>query len=149
MEDIQLSEHFKLSEFERSETATRYGINNHIPESLIPNLKRICQEILEPLREYAGQPIIIGSGYRCPELNAHPDVRGASNSQHLTGEAVDIHIPDTKTGNDWFIWMMSNLRFDQLIKERHTKTSKTFWIHVSLTASNNRQHVICNLIKNK
>ncbi|MDE5560912.1 MAG: hypothetical protein K2J00_03775 [Bacteroidaceae bacterium] len=59
-----------------------------------------CQEILEPLRQYAGQPIIIRSGNRCPALNKA--VGGVPNSQHQTGEAVDIHIPDVATGNRWF-----------------------------------------------
>jgi len=145
---MKLSPHFDLSEFERSTTATRYGIDNHVPEALIPNLKRICENILEPLREFAGQPIIIGSGYRCPDLNK--SVGGVPNSQHQTGEAVDIHIPDVATGLGWFTWMMNNLRFDQLIKEKATKTSKSFWIHVSLKANGQqRQHVICNLVKYK
>lgn len=143
---MNLSPHFKLSEFINSPTAKAKGIDNTPSVSVVTNLTRICQEILEPLREFAGQPIIIGSGYRCPALNKA--VGGVPNSQHQTGEAVDIHIPNNETGLRWFTWMMSNLRFDQLIKEKATKASKSFWIHVSLKASNNRQHVICNLIKN-
>ena len=142
-----LSPHFKLVEFTRSATATARHIDNTPSEAVVANLTRICQEILEPLRTFAGQPIIIGSGYRCPALNKA--VGGVPNSQHQTGEAVDIHIPDNATGMKWFTWMMHNLKFDQLIKEKATKTSTTFWIHVSLRANGNqRQHVIYNLIKN-
>lgn len=144
---MRLTEHFKLSEFTNSSTATARGIDNTPNEQQIANLKRICEEILEPLRAFAGQPIIIGSGFRCPALNKA--VGGVPNSQHQTGEAVDIHIPNNATGIKWFTWMMENLRFDQLIKEKATKTSKSFWIHVSLKANGKqRQHVICNLIKN-
>lgn len=144
---MNLSPHFKLIEFTRSATASARGIKNEPNEKQKANLKRICEEILEPLRVFAGQPIIIGSGFRCPALNKA--VGGVPNSQHQTGEAVDIHIPDNATGMEWFTWMMNNLRFDQLIKEKATKTSKTFWIHVSLKANGQqRQHVICNLVKN-
>ena len=154
MNDILLTPHFKLSEFIKSPTASAIGIDNSLDstsspqaEQIIANLKNLSEQVLEPLRQHFGVPIIIGSGYRCPALNKA--VGGVPNSQHQTGEAVDIHIPDVATGNRWFTWMMENLRFDQLIKERATKASKSFWIHVSLKANDQqRQHVIYNLIKN-
>ena len=118
MKSLRLSEHFVLAEFERSATATANGIDNTPNEEQIANLKALCENVLEPLRQHFNVPIIIGSGYRCPQVNNHPDVRGATNSQHMTGEAADIHIPDTATGNAWFEWMEDNLLFDQLIKEK-------------------------------
>ena len=54
MNDIQLSENFKLSEFTRSETARRRKINNDAPESVIENLRNLCQNVLQPLRDYVG-----------------------------------------------------------------------------------------------
>lgn len=33
----------------------------------------------------------VNSGYRCPKLNAHPDIKGSATSQHCKGEAADIH----------------------------------------------------------
>ena len=63
---MQLSKHFSLSEFERSATATKLGIDNSVPSQYIPALEQLCKEILEPLREFAGQPIIISS-----QLTAH------------------------------------------------------------------------------
>ena len=118
---MKLSEHFSLSEFERSATATRLGIDNSVPSQYIPALQQLCKEILEPLREFAGQPIIISSGYRCPQLNIK--VGGVYSSQHTLGEACDIRIPDNHTGRQWFLWMMDNLHFDNyqnlnLIKSR-------------------------------
>ena len=88
---MKLSEHFSLSEFERSATATKLGIDNSVPSQYIPALQQLCKEILEPLREFAGQPIIISSGYRCPQLNIK--VGGVYSSQHTLGEACDIRIP--------------------------------------------------------
>lgn len=159
---MQLTPHFQLSEFTKSGTASKYGINNSLNPNnpkdaeIIANLKALCENVLEPLRQHFNVPIIIGSGYRCPQVNNHPDVRGATNSQHMTGQAADIHIPNIATGNQWFEWMEDNLQFDQLIKEKSTKTSKSFWIHVSFCracgeqgrTSNNRQQVKF-LIKNK
>ena len=142
---MKLSEHFKLSEFTNSSTATARGIDNTPNEQQIANLKRICEEILEPLRAFAGQPIIIGSGFRCPALNKA--VGGVKNSQHMTGEAADIHLPDNATGRKWFLWMMDNLKFDQLIMEKSTPTSTRYWIHVSFSRHRCRQQVIQNLVK--
>ena len=71
MNDIQLSENFKLSEFTRSETARRRKINNDAPESVIENLRNLCQNVLQPLRDYVGEPITISSGYRCALVNSY------------------------------------------------------------------------------
>ena len=46
MNDIQLSENFKLSEFTRSETARRFKINNDAPESVIENLRNFCHNVV-------------------------------------------------------------------------------------------------------
>lgn len=43
---------------------------------------------LDELRERAGAPIIVTSGYRCPTHNRA--VGGVSNSQHVRGTAADI-----------------------------------------------------------
>ena len=142
---MRLTEHFKLSEFTNSSTATARGIDNTPNEQQIANLKRICEEILEPLRAFAGQPIIIGSGYRSPALNKA--VGGVKNSQHMTGEAADIHLPDNATGRKWFLWMMDNLKFDQLIMEKSPPSSTRYWIHVSFSRNRCRQQVIQNLVK--
>lgn len=150
MKDMRLTPHFCLSEFTRSGTAQKYGIDNSPTPDIILRLRILCREVLEPLREYAGRPVIISSGYRSPQLNSHPEVRGRSTSQHLTGEAVDIHIPDESTGRRWFLWMMDNLHFDQLIWEKATPQSTRHWIHVSFNCyGHQRQQVKDNLVKFK
>ena len=138
---MQLTDHFHSSEFVRSETATRLGIDNSINDpEIIANIKNLCERVLEPLRAYADCPILINSGYRCPQLNEA--VGGSKWSQHKKGEACDIRIADSATGDRWYSWMKENLPYDQLIKERAHKSSNSFWIHVSLTrddAKNRRQ----------
>ena len=71
MIDIQLSKNFMLSEFTRSETARRRKINNDAPEPVIENLRNLCQNVLQPLRDYVGEPITISSGYRCALVNSY------------------------------------------------------------------------------
>jgi len=145
MEDIQLTEHFKLSEFINSPTAKARGIDNTPSESVINNLRNLCEQVLEPLRVAMGVPITIGSGYRCPALNKA--VGGVSNSQHMTGEAADIHLPSTAIGREWMKWIMMETDFDQCIFE--TADKKRFWIHVSCKTdrTKNRHHVISYLLK--
>ncbi len=136
----QLTLHFTLEEFTRSATASRLGICNEPSADSISNMQNLCQEILEPLRTYACQPIIITSGYRCRRLNKA--VGGVSRSQHCTGEAADIHLPDMDTGQKWFAYIKDHLRFDQLIWEH---SGGATWIHVSLRRqwSANRYQVRC------
>lgn len=94
---MKLTDHFSLSEFTRSSTADRLHINNTIDlsvpsgQSVFKNLKNLCEQVLEPLREHFGIPVVICSGYRCPQLNKA--VGGVPNSQHLKGEAADIVLP--------------------------------------------------------
>ena len=137
-----LSEHFKLTEFERSDVARQLQIDNRVPAELIPSLRTLCREVLEPLRQHVGKPIRINSGYRCPALNRSEQVQGQANSQHLKGEAADIHLDSVAEGRKWFKWLMDNTNVDQLIWERK---GSTCWIHVSCKPrpEENRHHVKC------
>lgn len=145
--DIQLSPHFRLSEFLRSATATARKIDNTPSLDVVSNLQQLCVNVLEPLREHVGQAVVISSGYRSKALNTA--VGGAKSSQHMTGEACDIHIPDEETGRRWFEWLMDNVPFHQLIWEKSTPTSTRHWIHVAFKQDgHNAQHVIQNLVKN-
>ena len=141
----QITEHFTVEEFERSSTADRLGIDNRVPAALLPNLRTLCVEVLEPLRVFAGKPIVISSGYRCPALNRA--VGGAPESQHLRGEAADLHLPSIAEGRAWFRWLMDNTTFDQLIWEHDRHGSH--WIHVSCRADTerNRNRVVSSLRK--
>ena len=163
MKSLQLSEHFNLSEFERSATADRLHIDNTCPSTLIPQLSTLCKTILEPLRQHFGEPVIISSGYRSPTLNIK--VGGVYASQHTLGEAADI-VPLPPAGSSpslssklsplsskpsalssWFEWLRSNTDFDQLILEHDSKGS--YWIHVSCRRNldKNRHQVFYDLKK--
>ena len=135
---MKLSENFTLEELIRSNTAERMGIDN-VPkdEKVVENLRSLCLEVLQPLRDYVGAPVHINSGYRCLELNMA--VGGVKNSQHCRGEAADIRIVSPKQGREWAAWIEDNCRFDQMLLERNK--SGAVWLHVSCKrdASKNRQ----------
>jgi uncharacterized protein YcbK (DUF882 family) len=76
---IPLSAHFDESEFLCPDCGAGKG---KISPALI--------ETLEDIREFAGIPIQITSGYRCPTRNA--SVGGKPDSAHLTGEAADFWV---------------------------------------------------------
>ena len=60
------------------------GLMGGVPE----NVKALVENVLDPLREKYGKPIKVNSGYRCPKHNLA--VGGATQSQHMKGEAADI-----------------------------------------------------------
>lgn len=141
----QISKSFVLEEFTKSDTAKAKGIVNAIGQTEVVNLCALVHQVLQPLRDAMGHQVKIGSGYRCPRLNAA--VGGVKNSQHMTGEAADLCIDgDMQKGKRWFEWIKANCNFDQLIWEHNAKG--TYWVHVSYRASgNNRKQVIGNLLK--
>lgn len=122
-----LSEHFALREFIVSGAAIRHNIDNTPEAWHVERLRSLCQTVLEPLRRRFGV-IRITSGYRCPRLNAI--VGGAPASQHLKGEAADIHVSGREQGVKMFAYIRDNLDFDQLLFERRSKTG-VYWLHVS------------------
>lgn len=126
--------HFTINEMTRSATAKRYGIDNTPSPEVAHNIRNLVEKILDPLREAWGQPIIVSSGYRCPRLNKI--VKGAANSQHILGQAADIHtVSDRPEDNKRLFDLIRklNLPFDQLIDEYGYN-----WIHVSYGPRNRR-----------
>lgn len=88
-----ISKDFSYHEFEKSDTASRYRINNAITDwEVRDNIKALVEEVLQPLRDAWGGPLFINSGYRCPELNAK--VGGVPTSQHTKGMAADVGMTD-------------------------------------------------------
>ena len=85
--DIQLTTHFRLSEFTRSNTATLHCIDNSLPEIYLPRVYALAT-ILEDIRLSILTPIHITSGYRCPSLNEK--VGGVPKSKHTLCLAVDF-----------------------------------------------------------
>ena len=124
--------YFTFYELEKSATAARLGINNEGDQVVRANLRALVENVLDPLREAWGEPIIVTSGYRCPRLNAV--VGGSSSSQHQVGMACDIRtVSDSRESNMRLLrkLLSLNLPFDQLICEYPDKEGRPDWIHVS------------------
>lgn len=79
---------FKFIEFTRSETAYRLGIDNSVTFPHVLGNIAMLWDLLEDVRHELDSPIIITSGYRCPELNIA--VGGVPRSLHTQGRAADI-----------------------------------------------------------
>ena len=84
-----ISKNFSFSEFEQSETADRYKIDNHVTTFEVRNaILALVNDVLQPLRDAWGKPLDVNSGYRCQRVNTL--VGGVPTSQHTKGEAADI-----------------------------------------------------------
>ena len=134
---MQLSENFTLEEFVDSPTAKRFGINNIPGKEQINNLKKLCQTILQPIRNEFGQVITVTSGYRSELLNRK--IGGSITSQHLKGEAADIICYDNKRLWELITSMINKgvIRVGQLINERNLS-----WIHISLTNTSSVNQIL-------
>ena len=129
---------FKLSEFFASSTASKNGIKNEprIDEraTIERNINSLVDNVLDPIRDRFCAPVIITSGYRCPQVNKL--VGGVNNSQHMSGYAADFHIQGFTSSMMYqvFLYIFNTLEFDQLIYYRGKNI-----IHVSYVENCNRR----------
>ena len=138
-----LTKNFSLEEMYRSDTAQRCGIDNKPQtEEVVENLRALCLEVLQPLRDHLGKPVVVSSGYRCKDLNKK--VGGVENSQHLKGEAADIKVRDREELIDVMRYIMDETDFDQLIRE---KSGSTEWVHVSHKRNGNNRRMVLRLAR--
>ncbi len=154
--EIKLTPHFTLGELTKTKYVTADG---NIPSRVvIENLIRVCGNWLEDLRysyntlyclqpgeDYETsknvEPIIINSGYRSPAVNQLAG--GATNSNHLTGCAVDIRC----AGKEQMIRYASILLdiadgtkqdYDELLLEQH---GNVCWLHFAVRPKDNRRRI--------
>lgn len=127
---MNLSLHFAINEFTRSDVAARLGINNDLPIELLA-AARDTAEMMERIRGFltdrAGNsvPVLVSSGYRCLQLNRA--IGSSDTSDHVRMLAVDFTAPAFGTPVEVckaLVPAMEALGIGQLIYE-HT------WVHVS------------------
>jgi len=150
---MKLSKNLTLKEAIKSYTAIKKGIDNTPSDEEIKKLKVTANHVFQPIRGHFNVPIGITSMYRSPRLNKA--IGGASSSQHMKCEAIDIDadIYDSVIGLDEdgnkiyltnrkiYEFIRDNLEFDQLIWEFGTDDEPA-WIHVSYKKENNRKRIL-------
>lgn len=137
MKKVKLTPHFSLSEM----IVTKTGIENIPNVTQTNNLRVLCRDILEPLRSVYNKPLIVDSAFRSPDVNKA--VGGVSTSQHLFGQAADIHsnyVPVRLLYNDIQL-MVANGHFH--VGQCIYYPSKNF-IHVSLPSPRHKDEFFIN-----
>ena len=138
---VQLSKNFSLTELTKSQTATRKGIDNAPSPEHQENLKRLCETILQRVRDHFGQVVTISSGYRSPELCIA--IGSKTTSQHAKGEAADFEIFGV-SNKELADWINENLYYDQLILEywKGEEEPNSGWVHCSFSLNGNRKQYL-------
>lgn len=85
-----LTNNFQVKEFGCNDGSDAIAINLLLP--------LICQIV----RNWSGKPLSPSSAYRTVAYNARPEVGGATNSNHIYGNAVDIPTPAGKTAKELY-----------------------------------------------
>ena len=132
--------YFSINELTSSATALREGIDNRPNKCAYHLLHVLVQQLLDPIREAWGEPIVVSSGYRCKQLNAL--VGGVKNSHHILGCAADIIAGNRADHRKLFRLIVKmqqegRIKFTQLILEGDGR-----WIHISYVPGNLKCQVI-------
>jgi zinc D-Ala-D-Ala carboxypeptidase len=131
---MNLSANFSLHEMTKSETALRMGLDNTPDSEATENLRNLCVNVLQKVRDHYGKGVKVNSAYRSPESNAA--VGGSKTSDHCKGMAADIEIPGVPNA-ELAQWIMDNLEYTQLILEFYTPgIPDSGWVHVSYDPNN-------------
>ena len=136
-----IMKYFSIDEMTRSDTARRLGIDNTPSDSIKNNLTLFINKILDPIREDWGSPIIVSSGYRCPELNKA--VGGVKTSGHMYGFCADLQVKgDLRKFSNFVIeWMKEHqMKWDQIIWE---KSGNVTWLHFCWIGKDGKQRMKC------
>lgn len=151
-----LTEHFTWDEVTRSDTASRYNIDNSLPPHLEPFVRYTAQH-MEEVRTLLGHPIHINSWYRggalerqindavyrkwCAgrglEVNDDSWITYFTRKSHPKGQAVDFTCAAYGPPQRVFDAIKkSGMKYDQLIIEFDA------WVHVSFAEAGSRMQAL-------
>ena len=137
---MKLTENFSINELTKSQTAERKGIDNTPSTEHQENLKKLCENVLQPVRDYFSKVVTISSGYRSPELCTA--IGSKSTSQHAKGEAADFEIFGV-SNKELADYIHEHLEYDQLILEYWKESDpNSGWVHCSYSEGNNRNQYL-------
>lgn len=125
-----------------------------MPNGIDDNIEALVSNVLDPVRRSYNKPIKVTSGFRCPLHNSA--VKGATNSQHVRGEAADIQAVGL-VGNDQRLENLEIAKvivklgnYDQLILEDVNEGDiAPKWIHVSWKKTGVNRREIIKKVKGK
>lgn len=121
---MRVTANFKLEEFLVSQTAARQGRKIEPDDDQQQALIALIKDVMQPIRDMLGVPIIITSGLRPRWLNDL--IGGSETSQHMRGQACDFVVPGmTPFEVCELISENRDIDYDQLIHEFGE------WIHIS------------------
>ena len=137
---MQLTANFSLKELTASQTAERKGIDNTPSAEHQENLKSLCTNVLQPVRDNFHRVVSVSSGYRSKALCEA--IGSKSTSQHAKGEAADFEIFGI-SNKELADWIHFNVNYDQLILEYWKESDpNSGWVHCSYTDGNNRRQYL-------
>lgn len=142
---MQITKNFKFSELKITGIKSINGkkVNNNPDENQIINLCKLTFYLLQPIRDLINAPLVIQSAFRSPAINQA--VGGAPSSQHILGQAADIHC-NTISKLELFRLIGNQFDYDQLIYEIDANC-----LHVSYVdhKTNRKQIMIRDKVNNK
>ena len=125
---MNLTRNFTLQEMIKSDTAIRKGIDNNPNADQIEKLRKLCENVLQPVRDQFGR-VKVTSGFRSPELCVA--IGSSINSEHAKAEAVDFEVLGVDNA-EVADWVYKNCQTDQLLLEFYTPGEpNSGWIHAS------------------
>ncbi len=132
----KITAHFTWEEMLHSASLDAYNKKNGTSYCNYPdaaqraNLAFLCER-LEKIRERWGNPLRIGSAFRCNFVNAL--VGGSTTSHHLTGLAADLSCYDLEE-----CFMLTKYAMEDphsvevLLSVKTVANLKTWWVHVAM-----------------
>lgn len=127
---MKLSKNFSLNELTHSSTANYNKVDNTPGRLELENLKKLCHDILQPIRDKWGDSIFVNSGYRNPILNRL--VGGSTTSQHILGQAVDITVGSKSSNKKLFDLIVGMIERKEITVGQLISEKDYSWIHISL-----------------
>ena len=140
----KISKYVTYAEVTKSNQATALKLSNMPNATQLNNLRLVCTNVFDKMREHFGKPIGISSGFRSVELNSK--IGGSKTSQHCEGKALDVDgdIFGGINNKELFFYIKENCIFDQLIWEFGSENAPD-WVHVSYNEGKNRGQVLRGL----
>ena len=127
--------YFTIPELSRSTYATRHGIDNTPTQAVKLALIDLIDNVLVPVRQHYGKPVLVTSGYRSPKVNRA--IGGSATSDHCYGRAADFTVSG-HSNMEVCEWIEANLEFKQLIYEY----GESGWVHCAYAQGLNKNAVL-------